>query len=112
MFQYLNTNITEDSLSSVVHLRACLCLSLVIKSPLLALKQNSVSPHNTKPYLSCRIFVYKVEKSKEKIEESSAYIIFFNYKYISIYDILQYIWIYIYIYIYHVYSLWQQVMSA
>ena len=59
-------NTTQDSLSYVVHLAPY--LSPVVKLPLIALKQNSVSSRNTLDNSLWGIFMYKVEISKDKIE--------------------------------------------
>ena len=52
-------NVTEDCLSCIVHLAQCLCR--VIKFALFALKQKSVSLHNTLNNLPWGMFLYKVE---------------------------------------------------
>lgn len=63
-------NATEHYLSYVVHLAPY--LSPVVKLPLIALKQNSVSSHNTLDNSLWGIFMYKVEISKDKIEATVA----------------------------------------
>ena len=102
LYWYRNINVNGDYLSCVAHLGGY--LSPVIKLPLLVLKQNSISPHNTLYYLLWRIFVNEVEKSREKIEESSVYItVYIIYLSISVSISIYlsiYLSVYIYIYIY------------